>query len=89
VPGVVPPQVQDYAVPLAELHEAPVSPLLQPYKSPDYNSRNCDSCNVPNAVEQLSAYLILSLLQLLMDLKELRMVIENVTNEITVQKCLA
>jgi len=31
MPGVVAPQVQDFALPLVELCEAPVSPFLQPF----------------------------------------------------------
>ena len=32
VPGFVPHLVQDFALPLTELHEIPVSPFLQPIK---------------------------------------------------------
>ncbi|GAB0186707.1 ectonucleotide pyrophosphatase/phosphodiesterase family member 3 [Grus japonensis] len=34
VPGVVPPQVQDFALPLVGLHEVPVNPFLQPVEVP-------------------------------------------------------
>ncbi|GAB0175715.1 cAMP-dependent protein kinase inhibitor alpha [Grus japonensis] len=34
VPGVVPPQVQDFPLPFVELHEVPDSPFLQPVKIP-------------------------------------------------------
>ncbi|KAK4831783.1 hypothetical protein QYF61_019096, partial [Mycteria americana] len=34
VHGVVPPQVQDFALPLVELHEVPASPFLQPVQVP-------------------------------------------------------
>ena len=32
VPGVVPPQVHDFALLLVELHDVPVGPFLQPVK---------------------------------------------------------
>lgn len=66
VPGAAPPQVQDFAVPLVKLQEAPVSPPLQPFKSPKDNSWNCNGCNLPSAVEQLIAHkTLMSLLHLL------------------------
>lgn len=34
VPGVVLPQLQDFALPLADLHEFPVKPFLQPLQVP-------------------------------------------------------
>ena len=34
VPGVVPPEVQDFTLPLVEPREAPVSPFLQPVEVP-------------------------------------------------------
>ena len=34
VHGVIPPQVQYFALALVELHEIPVSPFLQPFKVP-------------------------------------------------------
>jgi len=32
--GVVPPQVEDFALLVVELHEVPVSPFLQPVQAP-------------------------------------------------------
>lgn len=34
VPGLVPPQVQDFSLALVELHEVPTDPLLQPVEVP-------------------------------------------------------
>lgn len=38
VPGIVPSQVQDFVLPLVELHEVSVSPFLQPVEVPLYGS---------------------------------------------------